>query len=171
VTAPTVESVKAVSTRLLYCLLILIGALAALFVVLTAIGRFATLPVVLIFGALGAFLSLQRSLKGLSEEDLRLIKESLTYTWLAPVAGAVLAGILYLLFIAQLLVGPLFPIIDADTATVKAASGMAKLFEVDSKGPGDYAKLFFWSFVAGYSERFVTDIVGKFETKVGKSGG
>lgn len=170
-TAPTVESVKAVTARLLYCLLILIGTLAALYVVLTAIGVFVTLPVVLIFGALGAFISLQRSLKGLSEEDLRLIKESLTYTWLAPVVGAVLAGMLYLLLIAQLLTGPLFPTIDSATSTVQAASGMAGLFEVEFKGPGEYAKLFFWSFVAGYSERFVTDIIGKFETKVGKSGG
>ncbi len=34
----------------------------------------------------------------------------------------------------------------------------------------DYAKMMFWSFVAGFSERFVTDIVSKFENDSGPSG-
>ena len=129
-----------------------------------------TLPTVLLFGALGAFVSLQRRLKSLSEEDLLLLRESITYTWLAPLAGAMLAGVLYLVFVGQVLTGPLFPEFNSDSDAVEKAVGLAKLFQIESASPVDYAKLLFWSFLAGFSESFVTDILGRFEKQDGKPG-
>jgi hypothetical protein len=123
----------------------------------------------MIIGGLGAFISLQRRLKQYSDDDLTLIMNSYTYTWLAPVAGAVLAGVLYLIFISKLLAGDLFPAFTAESEAAKAATGLAKLFEVTSSDPANYAKLFFWSFVAGFSEIFVTDIIGRFESQATKT--
>lgn len=161
----TVPSVKAVSARLLWALAILMGVLLILFLALLYTDQVVTLPIILIFGALGAFLSLQRRLKQLSEEDLTLIKESMPFTWLAPVSGAVLAGILYILFISGLLAGELFPKFVFDPESAKGVTGIARIFHVSSNDPADYAKLLFWSFVAGFSERFVTDIIGRFHAK------
>jgi uncharacterized membrane protein len=164
--SPTVMSVKVVSARLLWSIIALIVALAAIYTVYEVVAKdeqFRSLPVVLVFGAIGAFVSLQRNLKNLSEEDLQLMRDSWPYTCLAPLAGAVLAGILYLLFISGLLKGTLFPEIDTNAANVQAVVGVRKLFEVELVGAADYAKLFFWSFVAGFSERFVTNIIGRFE--------
>jgi len=163
-TKATVENVKAVSSRLLWALAALLSLLVVLFVVFVFSKQVAVMPIVLIFGGLGAFTSLQRRLKQLSNEDLQLIKESPSYTFLAPLAGALLAGVLYLLFISNLLAGQMFPSFSAETEEAQKASGLMKLFLVSSADPANYAKLFFWSFVAGFSERFVTDIIGRFDS-------
>jgi len=156
--------VRDVSVRLLSALGILIGITLCIFLILIYTDKVATLPLVLIFGALGAFISLQRRLKELSEEDLKLIRNSRAFTWLAPVAGAVMAGILYLLFISGLLAGQLFPEFYLDEDVTVTAEGIARIFQIKSDEPSAYAKLLFWSFVAGFSERFVTDIIGQFAT-------
>ena len=168
-TTASVQSVRLVSQRLLVCLLSVVALLLILFVVLMSTDRIVTLPVILLFGALGAFISLQRRLKDFSEEDLTLFRESIAYTLLAPVAGAVMAGILYLLLISGLLGGQLFPEINADTPAANSASGITKLFQAEAKGAVDYAKLLFWCFVAGFSERFVTDIIGRFSDQASNS--
>ncbi len=46
----------------------------------------------------------------------------------------------------------------------KSKSGLSILFTVQGVGYKDYAKLIFWCFVAGYSERFVTNIISRFES-------
>ena len=146
----TVQSVKSVSHKLLLCLLTVIALLLALFVVLMTTDQVATLPVIMLLGSLGAFMSLQRRLKELSEEDLALFRESNAYTLLAPVAGAVLSGVLYLLIISGLLGWQLFPEISPPSDSVRSANGISKLFQTEFKSSQDYAKLLFWSFVAGF---------------------
>jgi hypothetical protein len=165
----SVASVRIVSERLLVCLLSVVVLLLILFVVLMSSDRIVTLPVILLFGSLGAFVSLQRRLKDLTEEDLTLFRESIAYTLLAPVAGAVMAGVLYLLLISGLLGGQLFPVFDADNPSTTSAIGIAKLFQAEAAGAADYAKLLFWCFVAGFSERFVTDIIGRFSDQATNS--
>lgn len=158
-----VEIIHDVSYRLLSAMVILIVILIVMFAgIFFWKNTASTLPAVLIFGMLGSFISLQRRLKELSEEDLALIRGSRAFTWLAPVAGAVMAGILYLLFISELLSGDLFPSFSADPKLPDGTEGILVLFLIQGAGPAVYAKLLFWSFVAGFSERFVTDIIGQF---------
>jgi len=76
-TQPTVQTLKAVSRRLVWALVALLVALIALYAGLFFINQVPVMPVVMIFGALGAFVSLQRRLKRLSEQDL-LADEGLT---------------------------------------------------------------------------------------------
>ncbi|MBS0505765.1 MAG: hypothetical protein JSR53_00120 [Proteobacteria bacterium] len=161
---PVVETIKRVSNRLLFSLMLLVMVLIVFF--LYHLDKketpMLTLPIVLIFGAIGAFVSLQRRLKSLAEEDLQLLMGSISYTWLAPMTGALLAGMLYLIFIGKLIIGPMFPEIMEVPAIEEHAKGLAKIFDVECREAKDYAKLLFWSFLAGFSESFVTDILGKF---------
>ena len=111
-------------------------------------------------GVIGGFVGLQRRLKRMSDGDLELMANSWVYIWLSPLVGGVLAVVLYILFVSGLLRGHLFPEFNGE-ATVDR-SGFAVLFNVEGTGR-DYAKMLFWSFVAGFSERFVTDIISKFD--------
>jgi phosphate/sulfate permease len=116
-------------------------------------------------GIIGGFVGLQRRLKTMSQEDLELLANSWVYVCLSPVVGGVLAVVLYVLFISTLVSGDLFPhfeVIKPETGTTEV-KGFAAIFDVQG-GTVDYAKMMFWSFVAGFSERFVTDIISKFDS-------
>ena len=129
-------------------------------------GRFISAPVAaFVAGLVGGFVGLQRRLKGMSDEDLTLLANSWVYACLSPLVGGILAVVLYVLFVSTLVSGDLFPrfVPDAEL-NVAATKSFAAVFAVHGEAV-DYAKLLFWAFVAGFSERFVTDIVSKFEGK------
>jgi hypothetical protein len=73
--------------------------------------------------------------------------------------------VLYVLCISQRVRGKLFPefVLDARAGSTATDPGFAAIFAVHG-GAVDYAKMMFWSFVAGFSERFVTDIVSRFDS-------
>lgn len=167
--------IKEVSGYLLNALLLLVLLLFILFAILNWREAPATLPVVFAMGALGSFVSIQRRLKELSIADLELFVKSKGHRWLAPLTGGIMAALLYCLFIAELLSGNLFPTFTE--VSTETPSGFGILFQIASSDPKDYAKLVFWSFTAGFSERFVTDIIGGFVSEsqttnnnVGKDG-
>ena len=121
-------------------------------------------------GALGTVIFQVRRLRKMSDEDIELIIKSNWYTLLGPFTGAVLAGTLYLLFISGLLAGSLFPKFDVVSTSVPPggvnalSDGVNALFITGCSSGADYAKLFFWSFVAGFSEKFVINIIGQLES-------
>jgi hypothetical protein len=119
--------------------------------------------VVVISGVIGGFIGLQRRLKDLTIEDLQLIADSLIYTWLSPTVGGVLALLVYVLFLSDLLSGQLFPRFEPDAVVQSAGTTFASVFQQHAVSFREYAKLVFWCFLAGYSERFVTDIIGRFD--------
>lgn len=142
----------------------------------------ATNWMVILCGAIGGFISLQRRLKTLVQDDLLLLARSWVYVLLSPLVGGILALLLYFLFIAGLLQGDLFPNFNtiqvSGLAPALATSlatenpsqtGLAILFQVQGVGYKDYAKLVFWCFVAGYSESFVTNIISNFESTADQS--
>lgn len=118
--------------------------------------------VVIGIGALGGFVGLQRRLKKLPDEDLHLLATSWLYALLSPLIGGVLGLVLYCLFISGLLAGDLFPRF-CPVTTETPQNTFANLQTCSPVNVRDYTKLFFWSFLAGFSERFVVDIIGKFE--------
>lgn len=114
-------------------------------------------------GLLGGFVGLQRRLKQLPEEDLELLGRSWVYISLSPLVGGILAVLTYILFISELLSGELFPSFTVEQGT--ASEGPNILFKARGVTSTDYAKLIFWCFLAGFSERFVIDIVSQFESR------
>lgn len=159
-----IELIKTASHKLLIALVISTAILLVFFgISLSVSDRAFVFPVAIVVGAIGGFVSIQRRLTALTDADLRLLSESNLYPWLSPTAGGLLAAVLYLLFLSGLLAGTLFPSFKADPALSSDASGFLKLLHMQSSDPGDYAKLLFWCFVAGFSEKFVTNIIGNFE--------
>lgn len=152
------ERTKQITKRLLLCLgvlylisaCILAGFMTSETPVLVAIVVFA-------FGVLGAFMSIQRRLRSLPAEDQELLATSWCFVCLSPFAGGTLAIVLYILFISGIVSGELFPsFVEGD----KKASGFERLLKCRAAGYDDYAKLIVWAFIAGFSESFVTNILG-----------
>jgi hypothetical protein len=156
---------RIVSNRLVWSLaaLVAVGIPGAIFAHLDG-KSFATPVAVLFVGFVGGFVGLQRRLKALPPEDLTLLANSWVCIALSPIAGAILAVLVYLLFISGLLAGNMFPTFVQDNPSA-TNQGFNTIFAVHCPYPSDYAKVLFWSFVAGFSEKFATNIIGQFESR------
>lgn len=137
--------------------LIVLALVASYFVFTFVDAPTFTMFIVFIFGALGGFISLQRSLSNLSEDKAKLYASSLAYVWLAPISGAVMAGMMYLLFLSNMLKGKLFP---EFTFTSNQAQSLESIFGAYTT-PEGYALLLIWSFVAGFNEKVLTSRLAK----------
>ncbi len=119
------------------------------------VAQFATLGFVCIAGALGAFVSAASRIQrlGLNHELMRntLGLESLAIQlkW-TPIIGLIFAFILSLVFGGGLVQGGLFP------GPGRTRSWLTMLYDHT-----ELAKLLVWCFIAGFSERFVPDLLDR----------
>lgn len=97
--------------------------------------------------------------------------------YVGPLVSGVFAGVLYSLFASGLITGALFPAFDGGTAdfgtphplsvaageiTADSQNLLRRFFKgIYPKTNMDGVKVVFWSFLAGYSERFVPNILDK----------
>ena len=153
--------VKIVARRLFIGLMSM-GAVVIFAAVMLRNSEYLAPVLIVVCGLIGGFIGIQRRLKELTPADLDLLAHSWIYTILAPLVGGILAVILYMLFLSGLLSGDLFPQFAADDTAVDAV-GFQKLMAQHGVAYQDYVKMLVWSFVAGYSEKFVTDVVARFE--------
>ncbi len=156
-----------VSHRLFIALTVLFS-IALATAIFTPDSRHIVLVVVIASGLIGGFVGLQRRLRELTIKDLELISNSWVYTCLSPLVGGILALLLYVLFLSGLVSGDLFPHFIADEKE-ENISGFASIFLQYGSSYKEYAKLIFWCFIAGFSERFVTDVISRFEGVAVKS--
>jgi hypothetical protein len=91
-----------------------------------------------------------------------------TYTWITAyifwksAVSVVFAFLLYLMAIGGLIGGDLFPqFIETPLGQGAPWNMEAFVTKVDPKTYKDIAKIIVWSFVAGYSEKFVPNLIGK----------
>jgi|SRR5579862_1826990 len=112
---------------------------------------FAIFSSVVFFGALGSTVSF------FSRHDLsdHLLKKQRTLVG-TQLLGAVFASVLFFTFIGGLVQGSLFP-------DINASSWKGLSFRVPS-----WCKLLVWSFIAGFSERFVPDLLDNLILRGGK---
>jgi hypothetical protein len=160
-----IAQLRTVSNRLVWSLVVLlaVGIPGTFFAELS--GKSVVTPVAVLFvGFVGGFVGLQRRLKTLPAEDLTLLANSWVAIALSPIAGAILAELVYLLFISGLLAGDMFPKFVRDQGS-ETAPGLKAIFDVHCPTAQDYAKVLFWSFVAGFSEKFATNIISQFESR------
>ncbi len=159
------ENIRQISNRLAIAIASLVVLISIGAIIASIYQGIITAPIAAFFaGVIGGFVGLQRRLKSMSSEDLLLLAHSWVYVWISPIVGGVLAVVLYVLFISNLVSGDLFPkfVPDVITAEEVIKKNFSVVFAVHGEAV-DYAKMMFWSFVAGFSERFVTDIISKFE--------
>ena len=143
--------------------LVLIGAVTLLR------GSYANIPVlamVMFSGWVGGLVSVQQRLQSIPEGDPLFgalqITASKWSIFLAPFLGAIFAILLYLLFVGDLISGQLFPKIS--TVLTHWPDGLPFPDFASRTGPDhgtDWAKLIVWSFIAGFGERFVPDILNR----------
>ena len=113
-------------------------------------------------GLVGGFVSIQQRIKNIGEEELELLSRSWFQILLIPVYGGIFALVLYLALLGGIVNSPIFPDFTVPTFSVPpTANDMRNLFVGTFPTTGvDFAKLVFWCFVAGFSERFVPQIIG-----------
>ena len=86
------------------------------------------------------------------------------YSFVPPLVGAIAAVVLYLIFVAGLMSGSLFPAISCVAG--KTCSNVTELMQnYWPTGPQDYGKALVWAFIAGFSERLVPDLLQGLVTK------
>ena len=112
-------------------------------------------------GIMGGFVSIQQRLKRIGDEELTLLSESWATILLIPVYGGVFSLVLFVLFLSGLLKGHLFPEFWVPDFGVPPTIDNIKEFLTKSypASAADFAKFAFWSFVAGFSERFVPQVI------------
>ena len=121
-------------------------------------------------GLVGGFVSIQQRLKKIPDEELELLSRSWFQILLIPVYGGVFALVLYLAFLGGIIEGAMFPRFSVpEFAVPPSTQDMKNLFTSTYPTAGvDLAKLIFWSFIAGFSERFVPQIISKTTNSKGK---
>lgn len=127
------------------------------------------LMVVVSAGALGGFVSALRRMYVFQRVfPLRFFKRAnrvdaylVIYSMIPSLVGGIAAVALYLIFAARLIEGGLFPSFAADQTPASPALDEFKDFVANwqPRSNPDYAKALVWSFIAGFSERFVPDIL------------
>lgn len=127
----------------------------------------ALMPLVIGAGMLGALFSALMRLYHVDEAGVALITPTVQglggiyvfmYSLVPPVVGAIAAVVLYLVFVGKFLAGGLFP--EISCVPGKECNDVLGLMQNywPSK-PEDYGKALVWSFIAGFSERLVPDIL------------
>ncbi len=161
------ETIRTISNRLARALMILVCIFipGAIYAYLNPNSVVVSTPMTaFVVGVIGGFVGLQRRLKKMSDDDLTLLANSWVYVCLSPLVGGILAVVTYVLFISGLLAGDLFPSFTADSdVSTEKAEGLSVIFAIHGE-PSDYGKMIVWAFIAGFSERFATDIISHFES-------
>ncbi|MEM9603553.1 MAG: hypothetical protein AAGA11_11870 [Pseudomonadota bacterium] len=151
-------------TRKLVCFtggsLALIGTLA--YVLMTLSEEAPPVLSVLVFmcGLLGGFVSIQQRLPKMGELEMRALTRSWLSITLIPINGGVFSLVFMFMFMGGMLEGSLFPqySYQAINNTADFYDWMSTSYPISNH---ENAKLIFWSFVAGFSERLVPQVIGK----------
>lgn len=156
--------------RLTVCMLIL---LAVFFICLTIMTHFdgqLFLLIVLLCGMAGGFVSIQQRVPHMPFEELYILNRSYISLALSPIIGGIFAFILLLMFIGDLVSGAFFPEYKMDVP-VGTRQGFRDFIENHyPESSQDVAKLLFWSFMAGFSERFVVGLINSVKDSSSNSG-
>lgn len=129
-------------------------AVCAVFFFYGGAGRVGVL--VFLIGNIGGYVSVHRGLGELNDDEVVELAGSWWAIVAPPFIGGVLALAMYLLFLSNILAGDLFPKFKMDA---DAPAGIESLVAQNADGASEYAKLFFWAFVAGFNQKYVVDII------------
>lgn len=161
------EYFNTISRRLFWLSIVVVVCVIA--IIVFAKYFFALIILSFLCGVGGSLMSIQTRLGRLETYRLRTLASSTVASILPALHGGLFAVILYVLFITGILQGPLFPAFANPEAFAEGQDNFALFFaHTNPVGFQDIAKVLFWSFAAGYVERFVPNLVGGLSARVGK---
>lgn len=117
---------------------------------------------VFLIGNIGGYISVHRGLTGLSDDEVVGLSSSWWSIIVPSFVGGVLALVLYVLFLSNILSGDLFP---KWGPCDDSSKGLKCFLTTYADGMASYAKLFFWSFIAGFNQKYVVDIINSVKGK------
>jgi hypothetical protein len=131
-----------------------------------------TLLLAALAGLLGGFISVQQRLQSNTAVDplfkrLEMSSGFWNIILVAPISGGIFAVVLYAMFAAGAVTGGVFPVIYAGPDGHGMPQAMDLHTFLASAGPAsgsDLAKVVIWSFIAGFAERFVPDVLTRLST-------
>jgi hypothetical protein len=160
------QLLRSVSRRLLIVTMVIVSLTVLLFApTLLGLGRFPVSWFCFGLGVIGGFVSIQQRLKKLSNQELQHLESSWVHIMIPPFFGGIFAMVLYLILLSGLMEGDLFPSFAMpDFGSAPTSEEIRKFFvqTYPATGP-DFAKLAVWSFLAGFSERLVPDILKRWQ--------
>ena len=146
-------------------ILINLGLFGITFMVPLLSGKFFFISLVCFFaGTIGGALSLQQRVQKIPNSELDTIANSWITLLFVPIFSGVFALILYVIFLANIVDGNLFPKFEIPHEPTKGIDSRYFINLFSNTYPAslqDIARLIFWCFIAGFSERFVPNIIGK----------
>lgn len=166
-----IENIHTLTRRLIVMTVITIAIFAGIFGITLVFGqRFMLTWIAFICGIIGGFVSIQQRMKNISDAEVELLSKSWFQVLLVPVFGGIFALVLYAAFLSEVVSGHMFPefYMPPPLATGPDTEFMKALFSLTYPKTGpDLAKFLFWSFVAGFSERLVPQIITKAASEPG----
>jgi len=130
-------------------------------------GKQTPILVILVFtcGLLGGFVSIQQRLPKISVEEMQALTKSWLSITLIPINGGIFAIVLMFIFMGEIVQGVLFP--EYREVKISNTFEFYRWIQNDYPTSGkEVAKLLFWSFVAGFSERLVPQVIIKVTEQV-----
>jgi hypothetical protein len=127
----------------------------------------AVIATVIYFGLIGGYISSQRRMQMIPTDgdpltSVYALQNGQYFLWFSPMIGAIFAVVLMLMFISGILQGKIFPayveLCSQNSLNQQPCLAWTQLLP---KTSADYALLFFWSFIAGFAERFVPDTLDR----------
>ncbi len=122
-----------------------------------------------LMGCIGGYVSIKSRIQSLPYEGDPLfrmiaVNKGWLSVYLAPVSGSIFAIIAYLLFAAQLVKGDLLP--EFRQYPHDEVPGLLQnLPKISLNDVYDFPKLFVWSFIIGFAERYVPDTLNRLVDK------
>jgi hypothetical protein len=130
-------------------------------------GPFTVPELVFISGNIGGYVGIHKNLANLSDVEISQLSSSWLGLVVPSFVGGILACVVYLLFISGIISGELFPKIveDAVEEGAKQPESFLIIFHQHADGASEYAKLLFWTFVAGFNQKYVVDIIESIKSR------
>ena len=119
-------------------------------------------------GLVGGFVSIQQRIHKVSDDELKHLSESWASVLLIPIYGGIFALVIHVIFLSEIITGQLFPSYSVPPfSNPTTLDDFREFFSTTLPKTGqDTAKMLFWAFCAGFSERLVPQIIQNVQSKI-----